>query len=331
MRELELIAELERVLKPAHAAGRIARGIGDDAAVVRAGNYAVTSVDMAIDGVHFRSDQLTAAEIGHRALATALSDLAAMGADPSEAYLALGLPAGTAIEQARALIAGASTVAQRTGTTIAGGDVTRAPVLTISITVVGWTDDPGSLTGRDGARPGDMVLVTGDLGGAGAGLALLDGRVKPAAIADPGTQAALHSRYATPEPRLAEGRQLAAAGARAAIDLSDGLATDARHIAQRSGARLELSLAQLPLAPGLAEVAEALGVDPAVFAATAGDDYELCVCMPPSAGQREIGTSARNPRLTRIGRVVAGEPDVVFVDSRGDTRSVELTGYEHVL
>jgi thiamine-monophosphate kinase len=323
VRELELIDALEVALSADSA--RVVRWIGDDAAVVRARGYAVTSVDAMVDGIHFRSDQLSHAEIGHRAFAAAASDLAAMGADPGEAYLVLGLPAGTARADAVALANGARAVADATGITIAGGDVTRADSLIVSLTVVGWSDDPGRLVGRDGAMPGDLIAVTGTLGDAGAGLALLDGR---ATLADENAAGALISRYARPCPRLAEGRRLADAGARAMIDLSDGLATDAAHIARRSGVRIELSLADLPVAASVAEVASQLGEGPAAFAATAGDDYELCVAVSAAArGGLEAAWSknvAGAGPLTFIGRVVEGPAGVVFTDSPGP-----LAAYEH--
>lgn len=322
MRELELIDGLEVILSSSDA--RVVRWLGDDASVVRAGGYAVTSVDTMVDGVHFHSSQLSPEQIGHRALAGALSDLAAMAARPGQAYIALGLPPGCTRPDATALVAGAQALAARTGTTIAGGDVTRADALVVSVTVIGWSEDPGELVGRDGARPGDLVGVTGTLGAGGAGLALLEGRACADGLGGP-VATELRRRFACPEPRLAHGRDLASAGARAMIDLSDGLATDAAHLARRSGARIELTLGSLPLADGVAEVAAQVGVDPFEFAATAGEDYELCACLPAAAAQNPQ-TGRAGASWTWVGRVVEGAAGVVFTDS-----GVDLAGYEHAV
>ena len=322
MGELALIAALERTLRA--RGGRVVRALGDDAAVVRARPIAVTSLDTVAEGVHFELATHSPADVGHKALAAALSDLAAMGAEPGEAYVGLALPAGFSESAALELMAAVEALAERSGVTVAGGDVVAAQALSVTVTVTGWAEDAAALAYRDGARPGDLLGVTGELGGAGAGLAVLRGAA--GALPDD-ARAELSARHRRPEPRLGAGRALAAAGVSAMIDVSDGIATDAGHLAGRSGAAVEVRLDRLPLAAGVAEVADATGVEPAELAATAGDDYELLFAAAPDRREEVAGAAeAAGSPVTWVGAVAAGE-GVRLLDGAG--RPASLRGYEH--
>ncbi len=247
-----------------------------------------------------------------------------MGAQPGEAYLALGLPRGMDEDQALALVRSAKALATATGTAIAGGDVVAAPALTVSATVVGWAQDEHELVGRDGARPGDLIGVTGTLGAAAAALAVLEGRAARSA-----ERARLLARMRAPVPRLQEGRALAKAGVHAMIDLSDGIATDAAHVARASAARLRVELACLPLEHGVDGVCAELGLPAWQLAATGGEDYELCFCAPPQNRARveQAVAGCSGIGVTWIGDVVAGAPGLSLLGERGD--EPRLGGFEH--
>ena len=268
--------------------GDAAAGIGDDAAVLQppAGERLVVSVDTSVEHVHFRREWLSARAIGWRAMASALSDLAAMAAAPMGVLVSLSLPAewlGDLDELARGL----GDAVLHVDTRIVGGDITAARELALSITVLGYAATP--LT-RSGAVEGDSLYVTGALGGPRAAVAALLRGEEPAPLA--------RARFEHPVPRIREARWLAAHGAHAAVDISDGLAGDAAHLAAASGARIELQLDALPTVAGLS----------ALEAASSGEEYELLVAAPlidTSSFEREFGVP-----LTAIGRVERGAPEV---------------------
>jgi thiamine-monophosphate kinase len=320
--ELELIAAIERRLRA--RGDRVLRGPGDDAAVVRGGGIAVTSIDTVADGVHFRLSTHSPSDVGHKALGQALSDLAAMGARPGEAYVSLALPSGFGDAEALELVDGLEALAERSGVTVAGGDVVGAGALVVSVTVTGWAEDPAALAYRDGARPGDLVGVSGELGAAGAGLLLLDGLD---CALDAGVREELVRRHLRPEPRLELGRALAGAGVSAMIDLSDGVATDAEHLSACSGASLEVRLPDLPLADGVTEVARSARREPYELAAASGDDYELLFTVSPDRREAvEEAASSAGAVLGWIGSVVAGDA-AVLLDASGT--ALALGGFEH--
>jgi thiamine-monophosphate kinase len=311
MGEFELLALLRERLPAAGPQVRL--GSGDDAAITVPGGATATSVDALVEGVHFRRETASLRQIGRKALSTALSDLAAMGATAGEAYVVLGAPEELGEPELLELGSGLAAVAAETGTTIAGGDLVRSPVLTLAVTVVGHAPHAADFVTRAGARPGDLLIVTGAVGGAAAGLLLLEDAKLTEALGgaptgngalDLATAGELRHRQLDPTPRLAAGAALAAAGATAMIDLSDGLGGDADHVAMASGALLVIEADALPIAPGVAEVAAAAGRDPLELAVAGGEDYELLAAIPPDAleAAREALAADGTP-LTLIGRV----------------------------
>ena len=288
--------------------GAQATGIGDDAALlaIPAGESLVASTDASFEHVHFRRDWLSAREIGARATAAALSDLAAMAATPVGLLLALGLPAEWHAEL-DALARGVGEVAVASACPIIGGNVTRAAELSLTITVLGTAAHPLE---RKGALAGDALYVTGTLGGPGAALDALMHGAAPRDVD--------RARFAAPQPRLAEARWLAERGARAAIDISDGLVADAGHLAAASGVRVVLDLAALPCVEGITPER----------AVSSGEEYELLVAVPAPAPLDEAAFRARfGIMLTRIGRVATGRG----VSLEGHDDRVDLpSGHDHL-
>ena len=266
-----------------------------------------TSVDALVEGVHFRIPPFTHRQAGRKALAAALSDLAAMGARSGEAYVQLGVPAAASEAELLEVADGLGELAAATDTAVAGGDITRAPCLLLAITVVGHAAAAADLVARSGARPGDVLAVTGELGGAAAGLRLLDDPALGTGL-EQGTAGRLRARQLEPVPRLAAGIELAAAGATAMIDLSDGLGADAGHVADASAAGIVIEAERIPVQEGVAAVAVAGGADPLDLAVGGGEDYELLATLPPGCERAAAERlAALGVALTVIGSVREGD------------------------
>jgi thiamine-monophosphate kinase len=304
--EFELIERVREALRFAGAEpGREIVGIGDDAAVTPAPDgVLVTSIDLCVEGVHF-TKAFSDEQIGHKALAAALSDLAAMGARPLEAYVGLIVPPGFEAGRAVAIASGIGRVATADRVAVLGGDISTGAQLVLAVTVIGTAPDAAALVTRAGAGPGDAILVSGSLGGAAAGLAILE---EPELAEGLSAEAAegLRSRQCAPRPRIEVGRALAASGASAMIDISDGVLADSEQIASESGVGIELWADRLPIADGVAEVARHAGRDPLSLVG-GGEDYELLAAVPAQAVAQAL-TAAKElgERLTEIGVVTAG-------------------------
>lgn len=309
--------EFDRIRAIAAALGDAAGPLGDDTAPVPAGDGTlVVSTDTSVEDVHFRRAWLSLTEIGWRATSAALSDLAAAAAMPSAVTAAIIVPLGIEERELVELMRGVGNAARAVGASVIGGDLTRGPSLALTLTVLGHAERPMS---RAGAKLGHELWVTGTLGGARAALdAWLAGET-------PGDEA--RRAFAHPQPRIETARWLAHHGATAMMDLSDGLGGDAEHLAAASGVGLRIELERLPLHFDVPAGAKRAGEDPAVYAASGGEDYELLVTLPKGfAGAKQCLEETGVP-ITRIGSLRRDSGVVATLMGA----VVPLAGYRHPL
>ena len=329
--ERALIARIAAALPAPPAAVTV--GIGDDAAVIEAPRGALTAVttDTVVEGVHFDRRYTPADAVGHRALAASLSDLAAMGAAPHHALLSLGLPDAFPVRELDALVAGVAALAKRHATGVIGGNITRSTgPLFVEVTALGSVKRRRILT-RSAARPGDGLYLSGRIGGAAAGLALLQAAGSDAggaASADAALEAC-RQRHLRPEPRVRLGLLLGRTRtARACMDLSDGLADALEQLTAASRVGAVVDADAVPVEPGAERLFTARGHDP-LAASLAGEDYELLFTAPPRARRSlaAIGRMVRDAAPTRIG-VITRERRVVL-QRDGIEVPFGAAGYEH--
>ncbi len=322
----EVAGELALLRRIRARAGQIAQpqvrlGIGDDCAILRpkAGEELAVTTDLSIEGRHFRRDWHPPESVGHRALARGLSDLAAMGARPVAAFLSLGLPRPLTVSAPGArpwvdrFLDGLLALAAVHKVPLAGGDLAESPIAIADIVLTGAVPKNRALL-RSGARPGDLIYVTGSLGGSAAEFA----RLAESPLEFAGCVAAAPDHpHLYPQPRIVQGLRLRDL-ASAAMDLSDGLSTDLAHLWEESGVRAEIDAARLPLGPG-ATLEQALH---------GGEDYELLFTVPAGA---KVPRRIAGVPLTRIGRILPAEPHTPRVILRTANRSEPLTaqGWEH--
>jgi thiamine-monophosphate kinase len=308
LREFEVIRKITDLLPGAPP--EVLVPIGDDCAVLRLGDKDwVAAADMLVSGRHFE-DWASPEDVGYKAVAVNVSDVAAMGGTPRFVLTSGGAPDP---EITLRCFRGVAEACGAFGTYPIGGDTTRAEALTVDVSILGELSAPPVL--RSGARAGDLLAVTGELGASAAGfLALESGRREPERLV---------RKHLRPEPRVEAGRAAARLGVHAMIDLSDGLASDVRHICERSGVGCRIDLELLPIAGDTREYVESLGKDPIELAATAGEDYELLVAAPES-GISALSEEIDVP-LTVIGEVT--DSDIVL--RRGGEPVEGLSGWDH--
>ena len=274
------------------------------------GRRLLVTTDVLVDGVHFRPDLSEPHDWGWKAVAANLSDVAAMGGEPRWLVVALTVPPGIPLERLERVYAGLAEACQAFGVVLVGGDTSSGPALSLAVTALGEAEQ---VVTRAGARPGDRLAVTGPLGAAAAGLALLQ-RGDAGARELLGRFPHLAAAHRRPRPDLAAGPRLARAGATAMLDVSDGLAGDALHLADASGVGLEVVDGAVPVADGVAEAAALLGRDPVELALGGGEDFVLAAALPRAADLggvvdcgRFVADPARRVRETPAGpRPLAG-------------------------
>jgi thiamine-monophosphate kinase len=306
-------------------------GIGDDCAVLEpsAGSLLLATTDLLIEDIHFRRRWATPEDIGWKALAVNLSDIAAMGGRPRWVLIALACPERVSLDEGEAFYAGVGALAAEHDVAVVGGDTTASPTgWIVNVTLLGEAARTPIL--RSTANVGDVIALTGSVGRSAAGLALLEAGPSPRGVA-PAAATDVTSAHLRPRPRTREGQWLAAAGGvTSMIDLSDGLATDLGHLCRESGVGARVELARLPVDASVHAVAQALERDALAWCTGGGEDYELLLSCAPAAFERLAGglATATGTRLTAVGEMTASAEGVRYLDAGGRAVAVR-PGFEH--
>jgi len=327
--EFGLIARIAEIVgKPGED---VVVGIGDDAAVVRTDGdkYLLATCDIQVEGIHFIKDKTSPYQLGRKAVAINLSDIAAMGGIPKQLWVSLVLPQDAEVEYVEALYQGIKEETTRCGVSIVGGNLSRSPWGLMVDTFLLGEVEAECLLLRSGARVGDLVLVTGYLGNSAAGLALL---LDPSLRCDEASVRQLLEAHHTPTPRIKEGRAIARSGmATAMIDLSDGLASDIGHICKESEVGTKIWADRVPISPAARKVARLAGKNPLDFALFGGEDYELLFTAPPDRAQElasRIEAETGTP-VAIVGEIVPPSEGLTLVGEEGRIVPLAPGGWNH--
>jgi len=318
---IDVLADLvKRDPSKGEAWSNLTIGIGDDAAAWRCQSETqLGTIDALVQNVHFKLDTISWEDLGWKSLAVNVSDIAAMGGVPRYALVSLALPEDTQVGDMVSFYRGMLELAGAQGVAIAGGNITRSPIVTVNVAVLGEEGPSGALLRRSGAKAGDCVAVTGRLGGAAAGLRMAMEGLK----VENGT--ALERAFARPVPRVREGLVLAENGVRTAIDLSDGLVSDLGHVCDASRLGARISVDSVPLADGLRQNFARRAVE---WALSGGEDYELLFTCP--ARTVETVRDSLDCEITVIGEMVADpEARVILLDGHGKEFRLSRSGWDH--
>jgi thiamine-monophosphate kinase len=327
--EIELVRAIRKVLS-GRAPGVVV-GIGDDAAVIDPRPHpGVLTTDMLVEGVHFEIGVTSANDLGHKAVTVNVSDVAAMGGSPRFALAAVAVSPELEASWVMELYGGMRQACTDYGMSLIGGDTSRGDRAVLSVTVIGEVGSGREVT-RAGAKPGDVLVVTGTLGGAAGGLwvARAKHESQSEALSSPWGRelVAMHER---PIARVGEGQTLAAAGATAMMDVSDGLALDLSRLCEESRCGARVRLEAIPLAEGLEELRDLMEPEPLDLALHGGEDYELLATLPRDAVEqtRELLRERFGTELTEIGEITA-EREIVTIGDDGSEDALEPKGWDH--
>ncbi len=322
--ERGLVALVQKMFR---ASRPVLLGIGDDAAWIDGGGRKLLTTDMLLEGYDFTVATHPPRLLGRKSLAVNLSDIAAMGGRPGQALLGLGLPDTTPFMWLREFLLGFREAGRKAKVSLAGGDFSAAKEILISVTVIG---DADRVVTRSGARPGDLLFVSGTPGDAAAGLRLIRKGVAPVRRGRPDVSARLRRAFLDPTPRLALGQKLASGGlATSMIDISDGLSIDLARLCEASGIRALVEAKAIPLSESLRTIGDQLpGEDPLALALHGGEDFELLFTAPARKEAEILKLGTPDVPVARIGRIIRGH-GVFIRDAAGKRRPLPAAGFDH--